>query len=540
MRAFACGILAALVVSLLAPAVAGAHATIVRTTPADRAVVRTSPQEVTIRWSEAVDLGPSSVRLLSATGGEIDTPEAKHIGSDRSTAAFTVPAGLKDGTYVVAWRVTSADSHPVSGAFSFSIGQPSSLVTAGAPGSSSAIVKALDGVARGVSFVGFALAVGGACVVLLLWPEGGSSARGRRFLLLSLGALLAGTIALLLLQGPYTTGGGVLDAFKPSLLSFSLSTRFGQALLVRIVLTLAFAAVVARALRRPAGAARGGLVWAGTASVLGLLLTWTLTDHSRTGVQVWLGVPAASAHLLAMALWLGGLALLLFCVLGRDVSLLPVVPRFSRMALGCFLVLGVTGVYLSWRQSGELAALPATEFGRLLLIKSAVVLVIVGLAALSRRAVGRGGGDLGRRLRRTVVAEAVLGVVVLGVTATLVNAAPARVKYAPPYASTVAGVQGGKTQVKVVPAKQGQNVTDIYLVQRDGQLLVPPELTARLKPPSGTKDLGPLPVDLTAAEPGHYVATAMSVPFPGHWTLELRVRTSDIDEDVINVPVRIR
>jgi copper transport protein len=168
------------------------------------------------------------------------------------------------------------------------------------------------------------------------------------------------------------------------------------------------------------------------------------------------------------------------------------------------------------------------------------VLVIIGLAAASRGALQRGGEDLARRLRRTVVAEAVLGVVVLGVTATLVNAAPARVKYAPPYDITVAGTAGGKVQVHVEPAKQGQNVTDIYLVQRDGRLLVPPQLNARLKPPSGTKDLGPLPVDLTAAEPGHYVATAMSVPYPGHWTLELSVRTSDIDEDVIDVPVRIR
>ncbi len=53
------------------------------------------------------------------------------------------------------------------------------------------------------------------------------------------------------------------------------------------------------------------------ACVLGILATWTLTDHSRTGVQTWLGVPAATVHLLAMALWFGGLALLLVCVLGR-------------------------------------------------------------------------------------------------------------------------------------------------------------------------------------------------------------------------------
>jgi copper transport protein len=538
MRALACGVLAAMVLSLLAPAVAGAHATIVRTTPADGAVLRTQPAEVTLRWSEAIDLGPGSVRLLDATGELLKTEKAHHQGGDRTTAAMALPKGLARGTYVVAWRVTSADSHPVSGAFSFSVGARSSLVTAGEPGSSGGAVKLADGIFRAVAFIGFALTVGGAFVLLLLWPEGRSNARGRRFLAVGLGALMLGTVALLLLQGPYTTGGSLFGAFKPALLSFSLSTRFGQGLIARIVLTLVLTWLVGRALRPDGRVNRIGLA----ACVVGLALTWTLTDHSRTGVQVWLGIPAASAHLLAMSLWLGGLALLLACVLarGRDVSLLPVVPRFSRMALLCFGVLGVTGVYLTWRQAGELAALPATQFGRLLLIKSAIVLLIIGLAALSRRAVQDGGADLGRRLRRTVVVEAVLGVVVLGVTASLVNAAPARVKYAPPYDITVAGPVGGKVQVHVVPAKQGQNVTDVYLVQRDGRLLDPPEVSARLKPPSSTKDLGPLPVEITAAEPGHYVATAMTVPNPGHWTLELSVRTSDIDEDVVDVPVRIR
>ena len=80
-----------------------------------------------------------------------------------------------------------------------------------------------------------------------------------------------------------------------------------------------------------------------------------------------------------------------------------------------------------------------------------------------------------------MVAEAVLGVVVLGVTAGLVNAAPARVGYAKPIDVTVPGVDGGRVQVHVEPAKQGQNVADIYLVQRDGRLFIPPEIEARLR-----------------------------------------------------------
>ncbi|HWK29723.1 MAG TPA: copper resistance protein CopC [Solirubrobacter sp.] len=559
-------LLRALVVAVLGLALCAApafgHATIVRTSPADTSVLKTAPRTVQMRWSEPVELNKGSVRLLDAAGNEVPGASAKR-GSDPATAELTVPSGLKNGTYVVAWKVTSADSHPVSGAFSFSIGAPSAAVTVGAAGPNR-FVEALDAISRGIAFLGLAFALGGACVLVLLWPAGPASRRGRRFVWTGVGMLAGGTLAVLLLQGPYAGAS----------LGFTLSTRFGQALAIRLVLTGVFAWLVWRALAAraaaaedsrpavegsPAAAAPGdsppaaaapddsppavaplaavprGLLLGAAACALGLLVTWTLTDHSRTGVQTWLGVPAATVHLAAMALWFGGLALLLVGVLRRpDASLAPVLPRFSALALACFVALGVTGVYLAWRQTGALAALPATDFGKLLLVKSGVVLAIIAIASISRRALARRA-----TLRRTVLAEVGLGVVVLGLTATLVNAEPARVAYAPPFDVTVPGPQGGTVQLHMEPAKQGSNVVDIYLKAKDGLLIVPPEVTARLAPPDG-ENIGPLPVELGGAEPGHYVATGMTVPYPGRWTLELAVRTSDIDEDVIRVPVQVR
>jgi copper transport protein len=532
----------------LAPAAAAAHATIVATTPTDTSVVRSEPHQVTMRFSESVDLGPHSVQLLDASGAAIKTPAARH-GAGASTVVLTLPPGLRDGTYVIAWRVTSADSHPVSGAFSFSIGAASAVVVR-APGQSSRPVEIADAISRGVAFAGLALTLGGACLLFLLWPEGAASRRGRRLLWTGVGALLAGTVAVLLLQGPYASGGSLSKLFSPSLLSFSLSTRFGVALLVRIALTVAFAALIARALRR--GKPDRALVRAAVVCSAGLIATWTLTDHSRTGVQTWLGVPAASVHLLAMSLWFGGLALLAVCVLGRaataqHVSLIPVVPRFSRLALGCFVALGVTGVYLSYRQVGSLPALPATRFGVLLLVKSAIVVVIVALAYLSRRAVGRGGpdADLARRLRRSVTGEAFLGVAVLGVTATLVNTSPSRVSYGPPLDVTVAapGAPGSpldlaRVQFHMNSTKQGENLADVYLIARNGSLYAPQELTARLIPPR--RDVGALRPTFAAAEPGHFVATQLAVPFAGRWILRLEIRTSDIDERDVDIPMKIR
>ena len=57
-------------------------------------------------------------------------------------------------------------------------------------------------------------------------------------------------------------------------------------------------------------------------------------------------------------------------------------------------------------------------------------------------------------------------------------------------------------------------------------------------PPSA--GVGRAAVPLTAAEPGHYVADRLNVPFTGHWTLRLEIRTSEVDESDIEIPVRIR
>jgi copper transport protein len=309
--------LVAIVAAWLAPASAFAHATIVATTPEDTSVVKTAPRVVTMKWSESVDLGDHAVKLLDARGTEIRTAPARHGPGGATTAALELPPGLKNGTYVISWRVVSADSHPVTGAFSFSIGSPSAVLFA-ADGSSSATVRFADALFRGIAFIGLAVVIGGGFLLLVLWPEGRANARARRFVWIGIGALLAGSVAVLLLQGPYASGGSLSRVFSPSLVSFSLSTRFGHALIVRIVLAAALAGVFALALRRR----DARLLWAAGACALGLILTWTLTDHSRTGVQTWLGIPAGSLHLLAMALWFGGLLLLLVCVLGRgDVSL---------------------------------------------------------------------------------------------------------------------------------------------------------------------------------------------------------------------------
>ena len=141
--------------------------------------------------------------------------------------------------------------------------------------------------------------------------------------------------------------------------------------------------------------------------VLGLAATWAAAEHASAGIQVPVAMVSSVLHLLAMAVWLGGLAALLLALYRApaDEPLPPAaVARFSRLALASVAVLAATGVYQSWRGLGSWDAF-STSYGRLLVLKIWGVLVMLLAASYSRRwterllprpAGGAGAGGRGR------------------------------------------------------------------------------------------------------------------------------------------------
>ncbi|MEV5752692.1 copper resistance protein CopC [Actinoallomurus sp. NPDC052308] len=539
---------------------AEAHAVLIESSPVDNAVVGSAPRQAVLRFNEAVTLTPESIQLLDPNGDKVRVGAPVHAAGKANTAAAALPADLAKGTYTVAWRVVSADSHAVSGAFRFSVGAPSAAVAAPRTGTGR-VTPVVHAVGRGLAFLGLALTLGGVVFLGVTWPGGLRRRRGRLIVWAGFAALGVGTVVVFLAQGPYGTGRSLATAFDPGVLRLTLSTRFGHALSARLGIAVVLAVVFAVVVRRRGGADGGDGAEArvpvaalilGAVCGVALVLTWPLTDHAHTGSQAWLAVPVTGLHLLAIAVWFGGLVPLTACVVGpaagrpeRVRDLRPALPRFSGLAQVCFAVIAVTGLYLAWRQVGTFGALGGTTYGRLLLVKFGLVLLVVALAARGRSFVRRRGsepaedvpaGEL-RRLRVSVAAEVVLGVVVLSVTSVLVNTAPARSSHAPPVRATVAvpamagthtGLDGGHVELRLTPARRGSNVADIYLVAKGGSLVNVPEVSGRLAPVG--KDIGALPVTVSAAEPGHYVASAMSIPYPGRWDLWLNIRTSDFDE----------
>nr|WP_246324570.1 FixH family protein [Petropleomorpha daqingensis] len=553
---------------------AAAHAELESTNPEDGARLSSAPAQVTLHFSEGVSLGAGYARVLDARQQRVDTGAPKVSGD-----VVTIPLRdtLPEGGYLVTYRVISADSHPVAGAFSFAVGN-GPLITAGAGDVSQAtdagVAVALP-VARWLGFAGLALAVGIPVLLMVCWPGGWTSVRLRR---LSEGGAIAaalGALGSFAVQGPYAAGAGLGSVFDTALLDTTASTTYGVVLMIRTLLALYLVAALAPAWRRGEPPTSWMLPASGVAA-LGLVVTTAAVGHPVAGPWPGLELPIAVVHVAAMTVWLGGLTGLVVGVLRPGIpadDLAVAMPRFSRMAFGAVVALVVTGIVQAVREVGTPAALVSTEYGWLLVTKLLIVAVILAAAGVSRvwvqqhlgvhhrpagsrrvtahafaaepsdpvaedvddavveRRRAQAGDAVAAlpRLRRSVVVELLLAVVVLGVTSVLVGTPPAASAVVQPVDTTLPlkGTSGtsGSVQVSIEPASTGPNVLHVYLFDDAGQLTQPAGITVTIAEPS--QQLGPIDVKLQPAGPGHYSADAMDIPAAGTWTLQISVRKDE-------------
>ncbi|MFF8096467.1 copper resistance protein CopC [Streptomyces sp. NPDC016675] len=362
---------------------ASAHAALRSTDPGDGTVLPRAPRHVTLTFTESVGLRDDSFRVLDPGGHRVRTARAERADGRADTARVSLSGQLGEGTYTVAWRVVSADSHPVSGAFTFSVGKPSATTAPLDAGpAEDPLTAALHQIARFLSYLAVTLLIGTAAFVALCRPP--DRAPLRRPLLAGWWTLLGATVTLLVLRAPYEAGRGPSAALDAGALGATLTSRPGALLLVRLALLVPIALLLLRASRTEGQSERAPLPAAfGAVTAVGLALTWAGAEHASAGIQVPLAMTSSVLHLLATAVWLGGLVSLLMTLRGSPDG--ATVARFSRVALTSVTVLVVTGVYQSWRGLGSWTALTGTPYGRLLLAKLTLVAVLLTAAAVSRR-----------------------------------------------------------------------------------------------------------------------------------------------------------
>jgi copper transport protein len=514
---------------------ASAHAVLDSSSPQDGARVDREPAEVSLTYDEAVQPIPASDEVISSTGERVDTGQLRQ-SADGTTIVLPLRPDLPAGTYSATWRVVSADTHIVGGSVTFGIGVDPSAAPAPPPDRTRALDVTTD-VAQGLLYLGIVLLIGVSAAAAWLWPWVITAHRTRLTLWCGWLLMVVGTLVAFLLQGARAEDGSWAAVLRPAGAGETLGSAFGQELIARLallllVIPLLTSASLARLRRR-------GHAVTGAVAALALLVTMALTGHESVGPDVPLALVSAILHLAAMAVWLGGLAVLVTVVVpfarrgGHELHS-AVVKRWSYIAYSCVACLVVTGEFQASRQVDPVQALWSTGYGAVLLIKLGVVGAMLVAAVLAQRHVLAtapsepggtaderfAGGDVLTVIRRSVRIEAALAVVVLAVTAVLVSQPPATTTYGPPV-DVDAPLGADVVHVHIDGTRRGRQDVELDVTDAAGRPVPVQAITANLS----TASVAALGIRLVS-DPGDtsrwHSANAV-VPLPGTWTLTLDV-----------------
>ncbi|TIW61152.1 MAG: copper resistance protein CopC, partial [Mesorhizobium sp.] len=391
---WAAGMLLAMIMALVVMAStnqAFAHAALIKADPPDGSVLAQAPAQFALTFSEPVS--PLVLTLVKPDG----TPVAlTSFRLSDQTLEIDDPQPLKSGTHVLSWRVISADGHPVGGSLLFSIGAPSAP-----PAVSEAVdwqQRAAIWIGKVLLYVGLFLGVGGAFA--LAWLAGGGRA-GQRLVTVAILCGLVATPLSLGFQGLDALGAPLSHLAQPVIWRTALGTSFGSTVLIALV-ALGLGLL---SLAGPRAAARP-LALAGLAGVGAALAA---SGHASAAEPQWLTGPIVFLHGAGIAFWAGALAPLGLALKGRSAEAAPFLRRFSRLILPVVTMLAAAGVVLAVIQVQTPAALVGTAYGRLLLVKLGLLVLLFTLAGVNRwrltASAEAGATEVQRRLARSIGAE---------------------------------------------------------------------------------------------------------------------------------------
>ena len=536
-------LLALLATLALAPA-ASAHSTLLETEPARDRVVEHSPERVVLHFDEPVETALGSIIVYDGEGERVDAGEIMRPRPE--SVAVAIDGQLERGTYTVAWRVISADSDPINGAWVFHVEEPGAQPSGVAAQVLEDTPFVTSAFYLGGRFLDFALllaCVGGTAALVYALRFAAEPVRRR---LLAIVAVLAAALAVvslveLGLQGAAAAGTSLGQGFEWESVSSVTETKFGTYALMRAGIAAALC-VVALVARAKGGRSSDPVLVAALLLAAGLVVTPGLSGHASVSGPI--SIVADGAHVLAAGAWTGGLA---FVVLGLVLTrsdrwelAATSVPRFSTMAVASVALLIVAGTLNGYLQVRAWRGLWDTEYGILLLVKIGLVLPLLALGAYNNRyAVPRlreriASGLERRRFMRFAGAELVVMVAVVGVTAALVNAPPARTEVQMHEAPEMDLELGPlMAHMEVEPGMLGRN--DIHLEFTKGR---PDEVrvSALLK----SKDIGPLRYRARPGmEPGAYVVRGANLSPAGEWEIRVDARRGEFDlySDTVQVPI---
>ncbi len=527
-----------------APGNTSAHATFDRSDPQPNSVLAESPPEIRIWFTEPLEEDENSVRLFDQAGNEIPNITVEP-GDGAKSMLVRLPDRLDTGTYSVVWKnLSSADGHPMQGYFTFTIGTAADVAPMVVPilDDAGGAPLWLQAIARWLVLLALAVAVAVWPVwLLVLWP----SLRGDESLARELGAraqtlgmraiamALLANVLMLGVQASFLTHGSLVSRMSDTL----ADTRFGRLWIARVGLLLLLAVALRMAPWLDPLQKRIPAVLVAIVAVL-LPIPVSMNAHAAaldTGRTT--AIVFDYAHLLSASLWFGGLVVLAGVLLrslraqvDRRVVLAQALPRFSAMALVCWGVLAITGLYAWWLQVGSWDALRTTSYGQSLLFKLILVGIVFLIAALNLLFITRKLRDIDpaanprwfRRLGYAVVAELVLATLMLLAVGRMTSQQPGREVIAAERTGQAIHftLDGRDVTLQLTPGAAGPNH---FLVTIPGE--IPPDGTETLlRLTYAGAQIGTKEVKLDRSSARTFTTHGSELGITGDWEIELLVR----------------
>jgi copper transport protein len=517
------GVLAAAVALLVAldparPALA--HASLLSALPAEGVTLPGPPKTLRLDFNEPVS--PLVMRLVRPTG---QVATLTNVVAENKSVTIAAPQMPDQGTYVLSWRVISADGHPVGGVVTFAVGHPSVGVSA-PPVVGAAAVHAAIWAVQLVLSVALFMGVGGAFFVAWLVAKPPLPRQGLFTAAMTCGIVAAA--ASIPLQGLDALAEPLRDVWRLSIWAAGFGTSWGATAIVAVatlVVGLLALGFDSRTVTRPLG----------LLGLIGIGLALVVSGHASTAEPRLLSVPAVFLHGVCVAFWIGSLLPLVIAVTAGDNIALQ---RFSRLIPVPLLVLIASGIGLTLVQLDRPDALWTTDYGRVLSVKIALVLVLLALGALNRYALVPQLAMTGtRRLATVIAAEFVLAVAILGLVGLWRFTPPPRALAAAETTFIHFHTEQAMAQINVTPERDRGASVSIDVTDSDLHPVAAKEVVLVIWNPS----VGIEPIRRSASFEGgaRWRIVGLHIPVAGVWRMRVEILVSDFDKVMIEDNVEL-
>lgn len=498
-----------------------AHASLLSAFPADGVTIPEAPQSFRLEFNEPVS--PLVMRLVRPNGQAATLGDVTAANSVVTIAAPDMP---EQGTYVLSWRVVSADGHPVGGVVSFAVGHSSSGVSAPPVEGATAVHGAIWAVQL-ILAIGLYIGVGGA--FFAAWLAGKPSLPRQGLLVAAMTCALAATVVSIPLQGLDALAQPLRNIFRADVWTTGFGTSWGST----AVLAAAILVAGLLALGLDNSSARRALA---AVAMAGIGLALVSSGHASTAQPRVVTVPMVFLHGVCVAFWVGSLLPLILGVRAGDrVGL----ERFSRLIPVPLAVLIASGIVLAFVQLDRLDALWTTAYGRVLSAKIAVVIVLLALAALNRYRLVPGIAAVGTaRLVRVIVVELGLAVAILGLVGLW--------RFTPPPVALAAAEttfihfhgERAMALINLRPERDRGAAVSIAVEDDDGQPFAAKEVDLVIW--NASAGIEPIRASATVAGNGQWRISGLHIPVAGVWRMRVEILVSDFDkimlEDNVELP----